>query len=128
MYIHLLFREGLSASGQMIASISSWKILMQSAIHLLRYIIWPSHNALPPLGSTSIIVQNCHKCLRQSRELELNGDHVFVLSYSMTTHWAFHTGIMQLLLGLQVGMLSSLMQLQAVRQLYFLGTPVGLGL
>jgi hypothetical protein len=28
IYIHLLFREALSASGQMIAKISSWNSLM----------------------------------------------------------------------------------------------------
>jgi hypothetical protein len=39
MYIHLLFRGALSASGQMIASVSSWNTLIQSATPLPRYMI-----------------------------------------------------------------------------------------
>ena len=73
--IHLLFRGALSASGQMIASVSSWNTLILSASpHPRSTIIFPF--PLPPLGSISIILQNCYICLWWSRERNLDGGHV----------------------------------------------------
>ena len=68
MYAHLLFRGALSASGQMIASASSWNILIQSATPLPRYMAVLSSFPLPPPGSTDTMLQNCYICLRWSRE------------------------------------------------------------
>ena len=59
-YIYLTFRVVQSASGQMIASVLSWNILMQSTTPLPRYIILPSYFALHPLGFKNATVQNSH--------------------------------------------------------------------
>jgi len=52
-----LFRQELPASGQMMASASSWKTLMQSPTLLLRCTTLLSHFALPHLGSMNTILQ-----------------------------------------------------------------------
>ena len=64
MYIHLLFRGVLSASGLMTASVSSWDTLMQSATLLPSYITLPFPFALLPLGFTNTMPQNCNMGLR----------------------------------------------------------------
>jgi hypothetical protein len=56
-----LFRQGFPASGHMTASVLSWNSLTQSISLLPRYIILPSHFALPPLGFTSTMLQSFHK-------------------------------------------------------------------
>jgi len=71
-----LFRQGLHASGWMIACILSWSTLMQSATPLPKYIILPSHFLLPHLGFTSTILQSSHKRLRWLRGFQLDGEHV----------------------------------------------------
>jgi hypothetical protein len=56
-----LFRQEFPASGQVIASVLSWKILTQSRTLLLRCTILLSHFALPHPGSMSTILQSSHK-------------------------------------------------------------------
>jgi len=52
-----LFRQELPASGQVMASTSSWKILMQSPTLLPQCTILLVHLSLPHLGSMNIILQ-----------------------------------------------------------------------
>ena len=56
-----LFRQELPASGQVIANVSSWKILIQSRILLSRCTILLSHFALPHPGSMNAILQSSHQ-------------------------------------------------------------------
>jgi hypothetical protein len=123
-YIYLLLRGALSASGQMIASISSWDTLKQSATPFPSYIILHSPFPLLPLGCTSTTLQNCQRHLRQSRELKLNGEHASAQFHLTTTYRPSHTGTIPLQLGLGMGTLSSLMQSLAARQLFFLDIQV----
>jgi len=56
-----LFRQELPASGQVTASVSSWKILIQSRIPLPRCTILLSHFVLPHPGSMSVTLQSSHQ-------------------------------------------------------------------
>jgi len=100
MYIDLLFREVLSASGLMTVSVSSWDTLMKSATTLPSCITLPSPFALLPLGFTNTMLQNCSMGPRQLRGLKLNGEYAPAQFHWVAGYGIFPTGIIILQLGL----------------------------
>jgi len=120
-YVHLLFRGALSAGGQMIANISSWNTLTQSAIFLPRYTIMPFPFPLPPLSFENVILQSPHVRSKWLGEQKPSGKCVPAQCHWAATHQPSHTGTIPLQLDLWMGTLSSVMQLLATRQLFSLG-------
>jgi hypothetical protein len=117
-----LSRQEFPANGSMTASVFSWSSLISSTTLLPRSTIMPSHFPLPHLGSTSTMLQSSLKKLRWSRGSQLDGGHVPVQLHWVTLHVSLHAGRIPLLLVYYLVISSSLMQSQAARWLFFLGT------
>ena len=111
-----LFRQEFPADGQMIATISSWKILMQSATPLPRYTILLSHFLLPHLGFTSARVKSSQEWSRWSRDFHWSGEVVYAQLDLTILQWALHLGKILLQLALSLEKLSPLMAPQEARQ------------
>jgi len=123
--MHLcLFRQEFPASGQMIASDLSWKVLTQSKTTLQGYTILLPY-FVPNPGSMSAIPQSSHTGLRWWLD-QLNGEHVSV-QFPVHFQVPLHTGTTILHQLVPQGITSlSLVHSQAARQLSFLGTQTGL--
>ena len=125
VYSHL-FRQVFHVNGQMIASAFFWKILMQSTTLLPIYIIVAFPYPLPYPGFTSTMVQSSHKELKQSGGSQLNGGLALAQLDWMKVQGPSHAGKtpLQLVYDHQTMLLFFLMQSQAARWLFFLGTQI----
>jgi len=121
LYLYF-FRQDFPASGQLTASVFSWKTLIPYATLLLRYTILPSHSALPHHGFASTTLQNSYKRLWWLRDYLLNGEHVPVQLLWTRIHGPLCAGKTPLQLVCDLVILLSLMQSLEFPSLSFLDT------
>jgi len=120
--LHLLFRQVIPASGQVIPNGSSWKILMQSATLPPTSTAMLSHFPPPHLGSRKATVQSSYTQLRWSKGSQTGGGLVPAQFPPVAPLRPLYAGKTLLQLGYHLVISLSSMKLLEPTHLSFLAT------